>query len=192
MIPFQWRLLLPCVALLFGTSRAVFADEAYQVDYHHALLGLPSQHSTFFQQPYANSKASLIYTLSDQLLVGAVNPKDGALVWRQQLHSAPNETEGFLRAGHDEDIVISAFGKEVLAWAAADGKLAWSSQFPDGPVKDLEILELQDATASPHVKDAIALFAGQKPTLRRLDGRTGAVKWEYHDERSVAPKNRKS
>jgi outer membrane protein assembly factor BamB len=54
------------------------------------------------------------------------------------------------------------------------------------PVVDLELLELEDASSAPLVTDAIALSGGHAGSVRRLDGSTGEVKWEYHDERFVA------
>src|SRR5215469_10678850 len=102
------RMLPSLAACLITSVLAVFPDEAYQVDYHHALLGFPQQHTTFFHQPYPNSKASLIYTLSERGVIGAVNPKDGSIIWRQFLASDLTGSGGFLKAGEGQNIVISA------------------------------------------------------------------------------------
>lgn len=176
--------LLALAASLVPATLAVFADDAYHVDYHFALLGQPQQHATFFHQPRPETKASLLYSLSDKLVLGAVNPKDGSAVWRQKLPSGSGSADGFLRAGENQDIVISAVEGQVAAWDAADGKLVWTSTFRDAPVKDLEVLELADASAAASgVKDAIVLLGGSSSTVRRLDGQTGAVKWEFEDNR---------
>ncbi|KAL0258185.1 hypothetical protein SLS55_007357 [Diplodia seriata] len=180
--------LLALAASLVPATLAVFADDAYHVDYHFALLGQPQQHATFFHQPRADTKASLLYTLSDKLVLGAVNPKDGSAVWRQPLASSSSSLDGFLRAGENQDIIISAVEGQVSAWDAADGKLAWSSAFNNAPVKDLEVLELADASATVSgVKDVVVLFGGSGSTVRRLDGQTGAVKWEFDDNSGDAP-----
>lgn len=168
------------------SSLALFADEAYHIDFHHALLGIPSARTTFFHKPSSSSNASLLYTLSEKLVLGAVNPRDGSLVWRQNLTRwSPNaeDAEGFLRAGSGESTVVSAAGANVYSWGASDGKLSWQSQFADGTAKDLELLEFEDAAAEHEARDAIALFEGKGGVVRKLDGTSGKVKWEYKDER---------
>lgn len=176
--------LLALAATLVPSTLAVFADDAFHVDYHYALLGAPLQHATFFHQPRPDSKASLLYTLSEKLVLGAVNPRDGSVVWRQTLPSSSAPLGGYLRAGENQDIVISAVEGQVAAWDAADGKLAWNTDFKDTPVKDLEVLELADASAAATgTKDVVVLFGGSSSVVRRLDGQTGAVKWAFEDNR---------
>lgn len=173
--------LLAVPALLVPSVYAIFADDAYRIDYHIPLLGLPKPDTTFFQQPNALSKASLIYTLSEKGILGAVNPKDGEIVWRQALDA--NATNGFLRAGEGQDTVVSGVGKEAAAWSAADGKLVWSTSFPEGAIVDLEILEFEDGAVVNGAKDVLILAGDSTPIVRRLDGATGAVKWEFEDNR---------
>lgn len=167
---------------------AIFADEVDHVDFHHALLGTPTPHSTFFHRPSAASNASLLYTLSERLLLGAVNPRDGSIVWRQDLAkwtSTGSDAEGFLRAADGESTVVSAAGNAVLAWGAVDGKLAWDARFEEGEVvKDVEMLHSEGGKAGA-ARDVLALFQGKTGTIRRLDGTTGRVKWEYRDDRWV-------
>jgi outer membrane protein assembly factor BamB len=180
--------LLALIASLAPSAIAVFADDAYHTDYHHPLIGIPQEHSTFFHCPQASSRASLLYTLSEKLILGAINPKDGALVWRQFLNPFSNLTasaEGFLRAGENENTVISAVGQQVSAWEALDGKLAWRNEFADGVVKDLEVIEFDDGKATTNGKDAVVLFAGDQTVVRRISGETGNVLWEYRDGRYV-------
>jgi outer membrane protein assembly factor BamB len=178
------RSLLTIAGLLIPSILAVFPDEAYQVDYHHALLGLPEEQSTFFHQPLATSKASLIYTLSEKSVIGAVNPKDGALVWRQPLPSAVNSTAALLRAGEGYDFVVSATDSEVAAWTASDGRLIWSQPFQEhGEVKDVALLEPVPGELDGGAKDVLVLFQGSHPFVQRLDGETGAIKWQFGDTR---------
>ncbi|KAI9715091.1 MAG: hypothetical protein M1812_006209 [Candelaria pacifica] len=172
--------LIPC-------TLAVFADEAYHTDYHHALLGIPHEQRTFFHRPSSSSKASLLYTLSEKGILGAVNPKDGTIVWRQALTpTSSSSVAGHLRAGEAENSVISAVGGEVRAWDALDGKLVWGDEFADGPIKDLEVLELVDGTEGS-AKDAIVLFGEGMAVVRRIKGGTGAVVWEYRDDSGDVP-----
>jgi ER membrane protein complex subunit 1 len=178
------RPLLPLAALLIPSVLAVFPDEAYHIDYHHALLGLPEEQSTFFHQPLPNSKASLIYTLSEQSVIGAVNPKDGALVWRQPLPSGLNSSEALLRTAEDHDFVVSATDGEVTAWTASDGKLVWSkSSDLDGEVRDVSLLERIAGETVDDVKDVLVLCQASHSVVQRLDGYTGDIIWQYGDTR---------
>ena len=162
-------------------TAAVYADEAYQVDYHYSLLGFPQARSTFFHRPSANSKAALVYTLSEKYVLGAVNPKDGALLWRQRLlkEGQNGTTPGLLKAGEGADIVISAVEGIVQAWDAVDGRLVWESK-EHGQVKALEVL----ARAKFDNDVLVASEAsGAKTMVKRLAAGSGAVKWMHEDAR---------
>lgn len=177
------RMLLYLTACLITSVLAVFPDEAYQVDYHHALLGFPQQQTTFFHQPYANSKASLIYTLSERGVIGAVNPKDGSLIWRQFFSSGSTIGGGFLKAGEGQNTVVSAASDIIAAWSASDGRLVWESRIRDGKIKDLEVLESNAFEAADGVKGIIAVIESGHTYVKRLDGKTGRTVWTYADER---------
>ncbi|KAH9881032.1 hypothetical protein J1614_001525 [Plenodomus biglobosus] len=164
---------------------AVYEDEAYHIDFHYALLGLPEHEATFFQKPYAGSKASLLYSISQNQTIGAVNPKDGALVWRQ--HFPEPRGKGHLRSGHEQDTVISAVGDRVTAWSAADGRLVWETVVEGAVVEDLEIMEQEDGMSINEAKDAIVLLAEATHSVKRLDGKTGRVKWTFEDTSGDTP-----
>lgn len=167
-------------------SSAIFVDEVDHLDFHHALLGTPSPQSTFFHRPSSASNASLLYTLSERSIIGAINPRDGAVVWRQdltQLASSPHGAEGFLRASDGESTLVSAIGDKVIAWGASDGKLHWESKVHGGVAKDLELLELEDGRTSNHARDVLVLSDHKGGVVRRLDAATGATKWEFKDDR---------
>jgi outer membrane protein assembly factor BamB len=176
------RLLLSLTACLVASVRAVFPDEAYEVDYHHALLGFPQQHTTFFHQPYANSKASLLYTLSEDGVIGAVNPKDGSLIWRQFLTTGSNSTDALLSAGEGQDLVVSAVDGTITAWGGADGRFIWETK-TQGKIKDINVLESGSIEAKDGVKDIIAVVEDSHTSIKRLDGKTGKALWQYADER---------
>ncbi|KAL2846445.1 hypothetical protein BJY01DRAFT_234590 [Aspergillus pseudoustus] len=173
------------------STLAIYPDEVGHVDFHHALLGVPSSKSTFFHRPSASSNAALLYTLSENSLLGAVNPKDGSLLWRQNLtrpaRLPDHDAEGLLRASDGTNAVVSALGDYVFAWSALDGKLLWEIWSPGMPIVDIELLELVDASAAPSTRDAIALSGGQWGSVKRLDGQTGEIKWEHHDESGDIP-----
>lgn len=172
------------LAACLAPAVAVHEDEAYHIDFHYALLGLPEHDATFFQKPYAGSKASLLYSISQNQTIGAVNPKDGALVWRQHIPSTAR-SKGHLRSGAEQDTVISAVADRITAWGASDGRLVWETVFDGAVVADLEILEQQDGMTQNEAKDAIVLLADGTHGVKRLDGKTGRVKWTFEDIRLV-------
>ena len=167
---------------------AIYPDEVNHVDFHHALLGVPTPESTFFLRPPSSSNASLLYTLSEDSLVGAINPRDGSPLWRQNVSrsSQPDHGAGLLRAADGVSSIVSAVGDYVSSWSALDGKLVWENWFVDESLVDLELLHLADPHAVPSSKDTVALFGGKTGVVRRLDGESGDVKWEYKDERLVS------
>ena len=175
------------VASCVPSSWAIFADEAFHIDYHHALLGTPQARTTFFHRPSSSSSASLLYTLSEKSILGAVNPKDGAIVWRQNLSEYSDAAAGvgavggFLRAADGENTVVSAFADEVSSWGASDGKLGWTNSLDGGAVVDLELVESANGASGP--RDSVVLLQSDHALVKRLDGATGLPKWEYKDER---------
>lgn len=177
------------VAACVSPASAIYRDEVNHVDFHHALLGSPSPDSTFFLKPSSASNASLLYTLSEKSILGAVNPRDGTLVWRQNLTRSSTPTgAGILRGSDGNNAVVGATGDSISSWGAQDGKLVWESRYPDGVVADLELLDLADASATPDSRDTLALVNGQGVgVVRRLDGESGEVKWEHKDTSGDVP-----
>lgn len=168
------------LAACLARVAAVFEDDAFHVDFHYALLGQPKHEATFFHKPYAASKASLLYTVSENGTVGAINPKDGALVWR----STPGiSSNGHLRAGEDQDTVVSALEDRIVAWSTSDGRIAWETKLVGAVVEDLEILEQEDGISNNGGKDAIVLVGHGINGVKRLDGKTGHIKWTFEDTR---------
>ncbi|KXL45842.1 hypothetical protein M433DRAFT_4278 [Acidomyces richmondensis BFW] len=179
--------LLAAAWLLVEPTLAVFTDEAWTVDYHLALIGRPRQDTTFFAQPDPAKRATLVFTLSEEGVLGAVNPRDGAVIWRQRLLvNATDDDAGFLRPSQGQDVVVSGMGSQVQAWSAEDGRQAWSVEVT-GKLHDVEVLELSDGKEAGNAKDVVALSGGDNPAVQRLDGNTGAVKWTYKIESGDAP-----
>lgn len=165
---------LSVLLALPAAVRAVFQDEVNHIDYHHELLGVPQRETTFFHRPRPDEKASLLYTLSDLGVLGAVNPSTGAVVWRQLLNST-TEARGNLRAAADANWVASALDSSVQSWDALTGRNAWSLDF-EGTAKDLEVLEL----AANDRKDVLVLHQEEGATVaRRIHGSEGRVIWEF-------------
>ena len=166
-----------------GFSSALYADEAYQIDYQHALLGVPQSHTTFFHRPSVNSKASLLYTLSESGIVGAKNPKDGTILWRQRVGKEGQRYngKGFLKAGENSNVIYSALGSRLDAWDAVDGRLAWSWEGED-TVRALEV-------RGQGSNDALIVTEGgnEKVLVRCFSSATGRLKWESSNASGDAP-----
>ena len=175
-------LLLPIAAVFYASlCHAIFADEAYQTDSHHALLGPPQAHTTFFHRPSAASKASLLYTLSERLVLGAINPKDGAVIWRQRLDDqARNYTRpGLLRAAEGSDALVSAVDDRVQVWDATDGRSVWEWDVGDGT-------QVVDVTPSADSGQSILVICKRENSsfvVTNLAADTGKVLWESVDSR---------
>ena len=177
---------LLCLTLsILPSTLAVYADDAYHVDYHHQLLGVPQPHTTFFHRPRPLDKASLLFTLSDLGVIGAVNPGTGEVVWRHLLAGKDEDNVGFFRPVEAEGAVISAIGSRVDAWDAMSGKGNWGNVFT-GTAKDVEVMEKAAGAKGP--KDILVLFEEQgKGHLRKLAGASGNVIWEYKDDSADVP-----
>ncbi|EGY21120.1 hypothetical protein VD0002_g8647 [Verticillium dahliae] len=184
MRPSLWR--SPALLLVAATLavEAIYQDEVGDIDYHHELIGLPQIETTLFHRPRRDDKASLLYTLSDVGVVGAINPSNGGVVWRQSLTGNMTNGGGHLRAAEGENWIVTAHGHSVQAWNALSGRSAWWLDFT-GQVKDLEVMELTENDR----KDVLALFEEDNgaTTLRRLNGQTGAVVWEISDAVNDVP-----
>lgn len=188
---------------------SILADEAYHVDYHQALLGIPQVETTFFHRPSASSSASLLYTLSDKAILGAVNPKDGSLLWRQPLagplprpglvaeealglsgegrpkaFKATSAKKAGLLAEDGSSFVISYYGSTISAWDATNGKLLWQRVMPQQQQVQSASLVHSRSEASPlSVLDVVVLHGTEAGTILKLDGSSGALKWEHIDSR---------
>ena len=114
-------------------------------------------------------------------MLGAVNPKDGAVIWRQQLKDqAQNQTGlGLLKAAEGGDTLISAVGGDLRCWDATDGRLVWE-QKEYGEVKSIEI-----STTVNGAKDVFVLSArdGGSATIKKRSADSGNLLWEFSDTR---------
>ncbi|RMD40648.1 hypothetical protein DV735_g4469, partial [Chaetothyriales sp. CBS 134920] len=184
---------LGAVLALAQFSQAIFSDDAFDQDSHLTLLGIPQPHTTFFHKPQSSSNASLLYTLSDRSFVGALNPKDGSVLWRQALTEAGAEVtigpDAFLVAGERDGQVISGFGRTISSWDALDGRLRWHYLSPAGS----QVLGLQAVTVKAEdaaAQDVVFLSGSASGdgviSITRLAGRNGARIWERTDSSIAA------
>ena len=168
------------LCLFLQVSSAVYEDSAYKNDFHHSLLGIPRSHATFFHRPSLTSKASLLYSLSEKKVLGAVNPKDGSLVWRQSIENGVNNgnhTQSYLKAAGSE--IISGANEVVRAWDAADGKLVWEWHAP-GTILGLELSKAEGEDTAVLV---LSKDTGGYGFVARLVTSTGQLLWQHKDDR---------
>ncbi|EPE07525.1 hypothetical protein F503_00247 [Ophiostoma piceae UAMH 11346] len=178
-----------------ATEAIVHRDQVDDIDFHHELLGLPHRDTTFFQRPRPDDKASLLYTLSDAGVLGAVNPSTGAVVWRQLLRAEEDTSQttyGSVQAVDDAGWMVAGLGSSVHAWDSVSGRNVWWQDFA-GDVGDVAV------AAAPALSEKINTKANKLPTprkdvlaasyedaasqivLRRLAGNDGRVVWEYRE-----------
>ncbi|KAL2439003.1 ER membrane protein complex subunit 1 [Exophiala dermatitidis] len=189
----RWCGLLAALSYVLLPANAIFADDAFHVDYHHALLGSPQAHATFFHKPQTSTNASLLYTISDKGVLGAVNPKDGSLLWRQSLAGRPvdNASTSFLVAGERDGQIISGYDRTVSCWDALNGRLIWDYNVTEGStIRGLQAIPVAGSGTSGPPQDVLVLAYPEQPaahaTLTRLAGDGSGVKWQ-HEDSSLSP-----
>lgn len=167
---------------------AIYSDEAFHIDYHYALLGSPQSHTTFFHKPYSTTNASLLYTVSDKAVLGAVNPKDGSLLWRQLLAGQPldNASSSYLVAGEREGQLVSGYGRTVACWDALDGRLLWEHTVTAGTtITGLQAVPTLGSIANGATQDYVVLAtpvdSNAHTTLTRIAGDGSGVRWQHVD-----------
>ena len=166
---------------------AIYADEAGLIDYHLALLGPPGNSTTFFHQPVRGSKASLIYTLSEKDVIGAVNPRDGSLVWRRRLPTRGSEYYRPLSKAEAQDVLFTGVNDTAFAYSASDGRLVWHAGRSSDKFKDVTTIINEDGRKQERNSDAVVLWSGSKNTIQRLDAEKGTAKWTFDDSSGNLP-----
>ena len=181
-----WGALLCTLSSFVLPAWSIFADEAFHIDYHQSLLGLPLEHSTFFHRPQPSSNASLLYTASDNAVIGAVNPRDGAIIWRHILSTQPVEqTFGAVLVAGGNGRVVSGYEGSVSAWDAFSGRLSWCYDLPQGE----RVVSIRHIGAG-NTQDDLAILTSTTSgggRVLRLNQAGNKVLWEYRDSSSDVP-----
>ncbi|KIH91615.1 hypothetical protein SPBR_01286 [Sporothrix brasiliensis 5110] len=176
----------------------VYKDQVGDIDFHHQLVGLPQRDATFFHRPRRDDKASLLYTLSDVGVLGAVNPSSGALVWRQLLGENDDDAakadasfgKGHVEAVEGEGWLAAGLGHSVHAWNAVSGRSVWWADFA-GEVADVAVAGAADKVDTDTAtlrRDVLALLLEDgHVVLRRLTGNDGHVVWEHRETHTGNP-----
>ena len=159
-------------------SCAIYGDDAYQIDFHHALLGKPEPLATFFHRPSSTSPASLLYTLTELGVLGAVNPKDGSVVWRHRLglNSRHYAGQASLKACQNLSIIASTLDNHLRVYNAANGRLAWEWQSND----NITFTEIISHPLNPTVAIIERLRDGAE-VVRAFDAENGTLRWHFVD-----------
>ncbi|CAK7236627.1 hypothetical protein SCUCBS95973_009671 [Sporothrix curviconia] len=173
-----------------AVNAIVYKDQVGDIDFHHQLVGLPQRDATFFHRPRRDDKASLLYTLSDVGVLGAVNPSTGALVWRHLLADDSSDSgykdhdtfgTGNVQAVEGEGWLAAGLGHSVHAWNAVSGRSVWWADFA-GDVADIAVAGSPEKPDAAARTDVLALFLeGSHVVLRRLAGNDGHVVWEHRE-----------
>ncbi len=110
--------------------------------------------------------AGVLYAATGRAELLAMNPADGAVIWRQKLptpaRSAPTIADG--------RIYLTTLDDQVIAFAPADGKRLWAHQ---GPAAETTILGLP----APAVADGLVVVGFSSGELRALRTTSGSVVW---------------
>lgn len=119
-------------------------------------------------------------------MLGAINPKDGAVIWRQRLADSVqgnHTTSNLLKAGEGGDTLISAVNGKIQAWDATDGRLVWEWDGGD----ETQVVDVTPSAEGG--KYVLVLSVGQGSTFvaRSLAADTGEVFWESGDSSGDAP-----
>lgn len=114
-------------------------------------------------------------------MLGAINPKDGAVIWRQRLADSVQNytTPGFLKAAEGGDTLISAVNSKVQAWDATDGRLVWEWNGGD----ETKVVDITPSAEGVSYVLILSKEEGSSFLLRKLAADTGALLWEYGDWR---------
>lgn len=184
----RWYGIVSIWTSLLLPTYAIFADEAFHIDFQHALLGSPQSHTTFFLKPHTNTNASLLYTVSDKAVLGAIHPKDGSALWRQPLAGQPveNASNSFLVASERDGQLVSGYDRTVACWNALDGRLVWDYTTPEGTkIGGLQAIQpLGPGTggiAQDFVVLAVPVDAKTHSTIIRISGDGSEARWQNTD-----------
>ena len=114
-------------------------------------------------------------------MLGAINPKDGAVIWRQRLADSIQNytTPGLLKAAEGGDTLISAVNSKVQAWDATDGRLVWEWDGGD----ETKVVDITPSAEGVSYVLVLSKGEGSSFLLRKLAADTGALLWEYGDWR---------
>jgi outer membrane protein assembly factor BamB len=184
----RWHGVLSILTSLLLPVKAIFADDAFHVDFHHALLGSPQSPTTFFHKPHSNTNASLLYTVSDKAVLGAINPRDGSVLWRQPLAGEPvnNASTSYLVTAERDGQLVSGYNRTVACWDGLDGRLVWDFTVPEGTrIGGMQAVSGAEPVTGGITQDYVVLALPIDPTAHtsivRIAGDGSGARWHHVD-----------
>ncbi|PWY98863.1 DUF1620-domain-containing protein [Testicularia cyperi] len=188
---------------LVAPVRAVSKSEAGKIDWHVPRIGVPHVSNTSatpylaprfhrILRPDADVKdkaQTAIFVATESNAVGALNPRNGAIVWRQIF--SPNDQLMLQKQFGETALVVSGNGgANVRLFHAFTGFLIWETR--QHPSRD----GLLPETGVPGT-DAAFLRTGSDPPadivtianariVRRLDGKFGREVWRWEPEDDIS------
>ncbi|TKY85980.1 hypothetical protein EX895_004805 [Sporisorium graminicola] len=195
------------VTLLLGahSTTALSKAEAGKIDWHVPRVGVPHA-SNDSATPYLSPRfhriikpdadvkekaQTAIFVATESNTVGALNPRNGAIVWRQILPE------------HDQLLLHKQFGEVALAvsgngganvrlYHAFTGFLIWESAqhnirdglLPEPGFPATDVIFLTDKAKADTPPDVVVLSNAR--TVRRLDGAFGAKVWQWEPQQDIS------
>ena len=188
------------LALLLGahSASALSKAEAGKIDWHVPRIGVPHA-SNDSATPYLSPRfhriikpdadvkdkaQTAIFVATESNTVGALNPRNGAIVWRQILE----DHEQVLLQKQFREVVLAISGNggaNVRLYHAFTGYLIWESKqhnirdglLPEPGFPATDAAFLTDKAKSDVPPDVVVLSNAR--TVRRLDGAYGKEVWKW-------------
>ncbi|CDS01974.1 related to EMC1-member of a transmembrane complex required for efficient folding of proteins in the ER [Sporisorium scitamineum] len=200
-------LFVSLLTLLLGAHSALALSkaEAGKIDWHVPRMGVPHA-SNDSATPYLSPRfhriikpdadvkdkaQTAIFIATKSNTVGALNPRNGAIVWRQILPR------------HDQLLLQKQFGEVALAisgngganvrlYHAFTGHLIWESAqhsirdglLPEPGLPATDAVFLADTAKADAPPDVVVLSNAR--TVRRLDGAFGAQVWKWEPQQDIS------
>ena len=114
-------------------------------------------------------------------MLGAINPRDGAVIWRQRLaDSAQNYTSaGLLKAAEGGDTLFSAVDRKVQSWDATDGRMVWNWEGGH----ETKVVDVTPSAEGGKLFLVLSEGVGPGFVTRSMAGDSGEIIWESRDGR---------
>ncbi|KIS69936.1 uncharacterized protein UMAG_10160 [Mycosarcoma maydis] len=203
-------LLISLWTLLLGVSSATALSkaEAGKIDWHVPRMGVPHA-SNASATPYLSPRfhriikpdadvkdkaQTAIFLATESNAVGALNPRNGDIVWRQLL--AEHDQLLLQKQFGEVSLVISGNGgANVRLYHALTGFLIWESKLhnirdgllPEPGFPATDAVFLTDKAKSDVPPDLVVLSNAR--TVRRLNGAFGAQVWKWEPQDNISSRS---
>ncbi|EPQ30682.1 uncharacterized protein PFL1_01583 [Pseudozyma flocculosa PF-1] len=188
-------------------ASALSRHDAGKIDWHVPRIGVPhvsSDSATQYLSPrfhrlikpwqdVRDKAQTAIFVATESNAVGAINPRNGALVWRQVL----DDDDGVIAFTQHSDHALSisgAGGANVRLYHGLTGHVIWEASqhhvrdgiLPEAGSPGVDAVFLPSNHSTKTDGDVLTLANGR--TVRRLDGRFGKEAWRWDLDDTQATK----